>query len=83
MAWHLLWTAFLVSPLLLLAWARLRGALRLASRAEKHTPFSRLDGDLPLRGRWLRYAAGAFVGALGMVALVLAALAWWALQPRF
>lgn len=72
-----------VSPLLLVAWICLRHAHWLVNQAEKHTPFSRFDSHLPLRGRWLRYATAALLASVGIVLLVLAMFAWRILLPRF
>jgi hypothetical protein len=58
---------------LFLASRCLRHALRLVVDAEEHTPFTKFDGELPLRGRWLRYAAAMFLALLGSAVLLLLA----------
>jgi hypothetical protein len=49
------------------------------SQAKKHKPFTRFDNQLPLRGRWLRYAAGAFFAVPGLLALLFAGFTAWSL----
>lgn len=74
-------TMFVVSCTLLFhAWLCFLGAKGMLKPAEKHASFTRLDQHLPLRGRWLRYAAAAFLALLGTTALLLGVVMAW--YPR-
>jgi hypothetical protein len=69
--------------LLVVAWVCFSGAFRLCRNVEKHAPPTRLDGYLPLRGRWLGYAVAGLLALLGMTALFLVGYALWSMLPRF
>jgi hypothetical protein len=68
----LLHQAVVIILLLCLAGACFGGAKRLFPKAEKQVPSTILDSYLPLRGRWLRYAAVWGLTLLGVAAVLVA-----------
>lgn len=50
------------------------GAKMILKQAEKHSQFTKIDQNLPLHGRWLRYAIASILTVIGLFSSLVAFL---------